>query len=73
MQSLFFLRQRKRIEEENRKKRQAPTMIVANTDGRPNSGRKGKDSESRPILNRESKNSPSPVSYGKLKVESHSR
>ena len=41
-------------------------MIVANTDGRPSSGRKGKD-ESRPILNKadySSKGSGSPVNYG---------
>lgn len=56
--------QRRRIEEENRKKRQAPTMIVANTDGRPSSGRKGKE-ESRPILKPDSssKSSSSPISY----------
>ena len=62
----MFFPQRRRIEEENRKKRQASTMIVANTDGRPSSGRKGKD-ESRPILNKadySSKGSGSPVNYG---------
>ena len=40
------------------RKRQASTMIVANTDGRPSSGRKNKE-ESRPILKGEAQNKPS--------------
>lgn len=57
-------KQRQRIEEENRKKRQASSMIVAHNDGRPSSGRKGRE-ESRPILKTDSssKSSNSPVSY----------
>ena len=64
----FPIFQRQRIEEENRKKRQASSMIVAHNDGRPSSGRKGRE-ESRPILKTDSssKSSNSPVSYGKLK------
>ena len=39
----YSLLQKRRIEEVNRKKRQQQTMVVVNTDGRPNSGHKKKD------------------------------
>ncbi|XP_053397011.1 tubby protein-like isoform X9 [Mercenaria mercenaria] len=57
-------KEKHRIEEERRKRRQANTMIVANPDGRPSSGRKAGKEERRPILRDGSSPKPStPTNY----------
>ncbi|KAK3590562.1 hypothetical protein CHS0354_039692 [Potamilus streckersoni] len=54
-------KERKRIEEQNRKKRQANTMVLPNEHVRPSSGRKKE--ESKPILKDASSKSSTPTSF----------
>ncbi|KAL4232945.1 hypothetical protein ACF0H5_007633 [Mactra antiquata] len=56
--------EQKKYETERKNKRIASTMVVANTDGRPSSGRKAGKEERRPILRNESSPKPTtPTNY----------
>lgn len=59
--SVFQSLQRQRIENINKKKRQATGLLQPNTDSRPNSGRKNRE-DSRPLVKTSSK--PSTPTFG---------